>query len=345
MHADSYNFTNLARKLRFIFIESLLQKGGFMKSYDLNLLPQKINEGSITTKQAVDCISSFVIQNYRVFGLQKYDEDFRSDILVSLLERGEHLIHLYNPEYGDFFSFLYCYIQSLANSQIKSFAKRAIQEKINFEEGIKTLEETNSLYQRYNSQYLEETKVPYAPKKVPAEELSQALQQIAKSTSDKKMLVLALKSSFYITDYQISRICKMYRFNPEHFYALVQYCKDSINRKAQRREMFQQRRNFAYYHHKRYKKLIDNLQFDDKKAYKKETLNRFVQMEQKHKHNWQLLNQSFQNGLLTLRPTNKTIAKLLGICERQVTYYLNCAKKDAERKEAENSKICKNKEL
>jgi hypothetical protein len=40
------------------------------------------------------------------------------------------------------------------------------------------------------------------------------------------------------------------------------------------------------------------------------------------------LNKAFEEGHLYLRPTNKTIANLLGICERQVAYYIKCAKRE-----------------
>ena len=46
--------------------------------------------------------------------------------------------------------------------------------------------------------------------------------------------------------------------------------------------------------------------------------------------NWKRLNRAFENGLLYLRPTTKTVANLMGICERQVSYYINTAKKEIE---------------
>ena len=43
-------------------------------------------------------------------------------------------------------------------------------------------------------------------------------------------------------------------------------------------------------------------------------------------HNWEKLNNKFQNGLVTVKPSNLSIANILGICERQVSYYIMCAK-------------------
>ena len=86
-----------------------------MKSFNLNLLPEQLQNGSITRKEAVNQICSFISKNYPVFGLQKYDEDFRSDLILKVIERGDHLLDLYMPEHGNFFCFLHTYVTSLIN--------------------------------------------------------------------------------------------------------------------------------------------------------------------------------------------------------------------------------------
>ena len=53
-----------------------------------------------------------------------------------------------------------------------------------------------------------------------------------------------------------------------------------------------------------------------------------LKKQKKHYKTWQTLNKKFSDGFLFLRPTNKTVADLLGICERQISYYINCAKQD-----------------
>ena len=304
-----------------------------MKSFDLNRLPEQIQNGSITRKDAVNTICSFITNNYRVFGLQKYDEDFRSDIILKLLERGERILDLYHPEYGNFFCFLHTYIKSVVSTRLKALYKENLTKNIQLEEYGFVTEERMVNYQKLELCTHEERKVPYAPKKIPPEELITTLQQSAEDKTDKKLLVLALKSSFYITDSQIEKVCAYYDIKPSFFYQIIQFCKDSVFRRKQRREIFQERRNFAYYHHKRYKKMLDNLDGEDIETVLKRM--KFQNLEQKHLNNWKKLNASFEKGLLQLRPTNKTIAELLGICERQVTYCLNCVRKEVERIEAE----------
>ena len=42
----------------------------------------------------------------------------------------------------------------------------------------------------------------------------------------------------------------------------------------------------------------------------------------KHTQLWISLNKKLKDGVINIRPTNKAIADVLGICERQVSYYI-----------------------
>ena len=55
---------------------------------------------------------------------------------------------------------------------------------------------------------------------------------------------------------------------------------------------------------------------------------KYEKLEKKHEKNWKNLNKSFEDGHLYLRPTNKTVANIMGICERQVAYYIRTAKNE-----------------
>ena len=302
-----------------------------MKSFDLNLIPQMIEEGTITSKGAVNLICCFISRNYPVFGLLKYDEDVREDVVVKFMERGERFLRTYNPQQGSFFCYLHNHITSIINSLNKSMYRRSITDRINFEECIITTEEKMLKYQKLDYHLLEQKKVPYAPSKVPADELCKTLRSIADGSSDKKLLVLALKSSFYITDDQVEKVCQYYKIKPSFFYQIIQLCKDSVLKKKKHREELQERRNFAYYHHKRYRKMIDGLSDDTINADHKRM--KFQSLENKHRKNWKRLNSSFEKGIMQLRPTNKTIADMLGICERQVTYCINSIREEADQNE------------
>lgn len=309
-----------------------------MKSYDLNELPELIENGKLSRKEAVDIICSFICQNYKVFNLQKYDEDFRSELLIYFLEKGEKVFTNYNPKLGDFFTFLYCYINSLVITKMRSTYLNNAKEKLLISEAINSIIEYEPSSIAFTPAKKAQTKVPYKPSVSNLDELRQLFAHYKPDNDDKKIIVLAIKSSFYITDEQIQKICNLYKIDINYFYEIIEYCKQSIQDKTERRIKMEQRRNYDYYHSKRYENELiklhnsetqnKNLQLEEKLTYKKN----------KHYNNWKKLNDRLENGCLYLRPTTKTISKLLGICERQINYYINCAKKDAEKKTKENEK-------
>lgn len=309
-----------------------------MNQPKLNQLPEELYSGRMTEKEVINQICSFVAQNYPIYGLHKYDEDFRQDIILRLLERGSHVLHLFNPKFGDFFTFLYCYVSTLINTRLKTLGMISIREKLTFEESINTLDDKETKYHRIDFTNFEEPKAPLAQRKITPEELQSAVKDLTLRHKDKKVFILALKSSYYLTDEQIQRICKLYGFKPEYFYNMVQQCKDSLETKSIRREKAKERRNFAYYHHKRYSRILRDLEEEETMEHKYLLQRKYESRQKKHLQNWNRLNQAFEKGLLYLRPTNKTVANLMGICERQVNYYINCAKKEIEKTESENNK-------
>ena len=301
-----------------------------MKNFDLNCNHFQIKKGIITRKQAVHSIATFLLDNYRIFGLQKYDEDFRGDLILSFLEKGEHLFELFNPEYGEFFTFLYCFIISLSQTKMKTLARKTINEKCILAEAIKDLEEKENLYSSICYQTFETGKTPFRACSMNAKELRDAFSANTRSKQDKKILVLALKSSFYITDEQIKKICSLYKMNRELLYQMIQYCKASIDDKKVKHEKALQRRNSEYFlKNKCYCDLERLKSKEDESVYyiQEEKIKR---KQNKHNKNLDLLNKNFKNGYLSLRPTTKTVADILGICERQVNYYISCARRNLE---------------
>ena len=301
-----------------------------MNSMELNELSDQLLRGEISEKEMIKHICTFVVKNYPIFGLQKYDEDFRQEVLLNLIEKGNRLLNQFNPAFGDFFTYLYCYICTIINTKIKQQMVQSMKEKINFEECILTLEEKKEKYHRIDFNNFDLPKAPLAPPHIPPEEIQEALKNLSLKHDNKKIIVLALKSSYYLTDDQIQRICKISGIKKEYFYNLIQQCKESLDYKTRRRERAQERRNFAYYHHKRYRKIIQKLDCDLDQEKLRRLKEHYACKEKKHWHNWKSLNNAFEKGHIYLRPTNKTVANLMGICERQVNYYINCARKDLE---------------
>lgn len=313
------------------------KRGKSMNQKDLNNLPQQLRAGIITPKGAINVICNFVAKNYPIYGLHKYDEDFRQDIILTLIEKGPKLLQMYNADYGDFFTFIYYYISTLINSRIKNRIMNKMKDNLAIEESIRSFDEKEYDYHRIDFKNFDIPKAPFARKTISPDELQQAIKTLSLKHQDKKVIILALKSSYYLTDSQIQKICKIYKIKPDYFYSMIQHCKDSIEKRTNKREKAQERRNFAYYHHKRYSRILQNLKEEEILENKYYVREQFEHKESKHRSNWNKLNKAFEQGHLYLRPTNKTVANLMGICERQVNYYINCAKKELSKNDITNT--------
>ncbi len=307
--------------------KKLRSKKQFMTIEELKTLPELIATGKITSKQAIDEIGGFINQNYPVFGLNKYDEDFRSDIILMFFEKANRILETYNDKTSDFFTYLYSTISSLINSRRKKLAIQSLKENIDYHEGINMNEEKVYFYKNTNSYGQDLREVPFAYKPQNIDALKKMFRELANENCDKKILVLAIKSCFYITDEQVQKVCKIYNLKEKDLYDAIQYCKNTLEEKSEKRIKIQERRNYAYYHHKKYDSQLEKIK-DSERETDFLRKNNILEKEKKHYKTWQKLNKKFSDGFLFLRPTNKTVADLLGICERQISYYINCAKED-----------------
>lgn len=294
----------------------------------LNQIPKLVVSGKMSKEEGVQYLASFVTKNYKIFGLHKYDEDFRSDIVLFILEKGERIIDIYDSDSGDFFTFFYCFIKSQIKSSVKKMSRQIIHDKFSYEESVENYENNAFNYQKVNFPDLSinQTQVPYIHKKVTLSDLKKGIEENKLERYDRSLLILALKSAFYLTDSQILKICKIYDMDPDFFYNLIQFLRDGILSKKDRQDIFIQRRNSAYFHHKKYQEQIHYLEEKDSpnSDLERESLAKRNELQM---HNLDMLNQKFENGFIYLRPSTKILANVLGICERQVNYYLQCVRK------------------
>ena len=90
----------------------------------------------ISKKIALHKLAIFLTSNSGIFGLNKKDEDFKSEVVLLLLERGENILDQFNPEYGTFSTYSFCFIKSLMNIVNRKQAAKNIQEFHNISESI-----------------------------------------------------------------------------------------------------------------------------------------------------------------------------------------------------------------
>ena len=301
-----------------------------MKQEDFNQLFDDVKNGVIEKKEALGMLGKFIQENYPMFGLHRFDEDFRAELLVSFFEKGEKLFDNYDPQKTDFFKFFFYYIIGLISSDRRYIARNSLKETLLFEEDVVSY---STKERNYSIQNTFESKMLYSSKKssdeykpLSFEQLREIFSKILAKSADKKILVLALKSCFYLTEIHIKKISELYNIDEVIMYDAIQYCKMSVISKSVKVQKILERRNYNYFHHRKCEKRITELDECVDKIESRIIKDRLVKLDGIHYNHWQALNRKFADGFLYLRPTNKTIGDLLNISVRQVSYYINCAR-------------------
>jgi len=140
------------------------------------------------------------------------------------------------------------------------------------------------------------------------------------ASNAKTALILALKSSYYIPAERIDIVSSYCSLNSAELHRIIIELNSLLYSKISRRNLIIERRNNAYYFHRKYAAQLKYGSRDKLQA------SAVSEKYARQTENWKRKNALLQNSRYRVCPTNKMIADLLGICERQVSYYINRAK-------------------
>lgn len=315
---------------------------------DINALPGLVKSGRISSKQALGMLAEMIQENPYFFRLVSYDEDTRSDLILSVLQNGRFVFDRYNPQFGEFRT----YFMSFLRGQLLTLSRRNAAR---FYSSMSLDQELPSEYERSAEMYardefpLAEARftpcdpppaagAPYRIAPVPENRRAAGNAEFAgrwrknRSASAKTALVLALKSSFYLTDRHIDEVSRRFGIDSDNLHRTVEDIKSTLRKRTEKFTSLKERRDKAYYLHKKYR---FQLQYCRQETIQK---NRIRELYEKQTRNWKRKNEILQQKSYRVCPTNREIAGLLGICERQVSYYIRKGKEmgnDGE-KEADN---------
>ena len=318
---------------------------------DIELIPEKVASGKMNWEQVTRELVVFIIRNKPLFGLQKHDEDLISDFIIQFLVRGPESLSEYEGSKGGFLSYLFCIIRNILSGLYKKETIKSRIEYHNVNESIANYENKIDAYKNINYTDFERPKVPYACKKISIEAFQTAcktdsyhIKQVIKSeesTFEKEimsklkgyspkmiqniLMVLALISSYYITDSQVELITKLLNINNTVMHEVIQEMKSLMERRISNKEKMEMRRNKAYYNHKTIRDMIIWNEINcTEPQYENLVLSKKYE---KNTKSWKKLNHQLEEGKILIRPTTKLIAKVLGMSSRQVTYYQSIARK------------------
>ena len=300
-----------------------------MRKLNLNLIPDMLQKNEVTRKEALNLLCEFILSDKPVFGLIKFDEDFVSELILRILERGTVIFDSFNPESGSFYTYFFKYVQSVKFHLLKELSINELKYKHVVELSKEDL-------------YISDTNCTYYPSKSMIKNEEKNIDEILNKSDiypkdflklikkhprgyEKLLLVLALKSSYNITETNINMIASCCNIDKEKLQEIVDYLNDKLECKLTRKRKLEEKRNSVYFYKKKYEHQIKKLSEEVKED------NKYVSESLTEKYNrkyekWGNLNKKLNNSSHFLKPTNKEIANVLGLCERQVNYYIKALK-------------------
>ncbi len=300
-----------------------------MRKFNLNLIPDMLQKNEVTRKEALNLLCEFILSDKPVFGLIKFDEDFVSELILRILERGTVIFDSFNPESGSFYTYFFKYVQSVKFHLLKELSINELKYKHVVELSKEDL-------------YISDSNSTYYPSKSMIKNEEKNIDEILNKNDiypkdfiklikkhprgyEKLLLVLALKSSYNITERNINMISSCCNIDKEKLQEIVDYLNDKLECKLTRKRKLEEKRNSVYFYKKKYEHQIKKLSEEVKED------NKYVSESLTEKYNrkyekWGNLNKKLNNSSHFLKPTNKEIANALGLCERQVNYYIKALK-------------------
>jgi len=285
-----------------------------------NDLVKDVTEKRVTVSDAVNRIAVSIQTDYKVFGLAKYDEDLRASVVLDFLKTGYKLFDRYNENYGSFFNYLQSYIRGLTQTRIKKFAV----------ENAKTQVEILHCEENYNEEvekhafslcteqknYVQIPNKPVKKGKTPLT-LKEFMQKRIIDQGAKPAVVIALRSCYDLSDTIINNICESYNIDKDDFFKNVQELKDLQYPKYCRHIEYENSRNEAFFMHRRYSPSMADYE-NSTEALKAQFMERYKNSTDL----WNKKNRNLEKGRYHYNPTNAVLAERLGVCTRQISYYI-----------------------
>ena len=318
---------------------------------ELEELPEAVRDGKISVKDALGKLAEgFRMLPY--FRNITKDDDITSDMVLSLLQHGQYLFLRYDRKFGKFMSYFASYMRLL----YRTARRKKVREQFNAL--CVSVTEHENFFQNEEKYFQDEyccralkfkPYFPSIPDRLPYKirrserEISQNSPNYAfdpsenendacktkisqycreKHRIEKKIaLAVSLKSCYYLDDEHIEAISSFCEIPKDELTDTVEKLRFSLHPRIEKFEEIKNRRDRAYFLHRRYKLRLDYCLANMKDSEEIRNLYEF------HTKNWLEKNSILQEKTYPVCPTNKVIADILGVCERQVGYFLNNAKR------------------
>lgn len=319
---------------------------------NLNSIPELIESKIITTEDAARMIAEDIARNPEDYYLNSDDEDILSELCVQILQSNDFIFKNYKKEKCRFRTWLlkilkYKILSIIRENRLKNSGENFIKQypRFQYEMQAELYEMDEAAFKiAHIKPFIKKTedKISYREKRSgkkskeiePPEKIQEEKPRIkmrdlvsywANRTSPKAKtaLILALKSSYYITDEHIDSVCNYCEISKKLMQETIDELKNSIPERHKKIEMLQNRKTKSFNFHMKLEKQISEALETEKK-------DELSKKYEYHTKKWQERKNRTKTNSIKLCPTNKQLAEILGIGERQVGNYIKNAEIIAE---------------
>ncbi|MCQ2585907.1 MAG: hypothetical protein MJ185_09980 [Treponema sp.] len=298
----------------------------------INSLYEKVEKKEMSVTSAVNLIAEIIQENYKVFDPKKREseqqQDFQSNVIFEFLRTG-HKIFGPLPEGKDFYTVVCSRIRGIVQTQIK---KSADSNKISLVNLHNSKNDFENEQEKYSFILVVDDKlsVPYAPKNSPDFKLKPvSLKEFMNKRSSfkeaKPAVISALRECYDIPDSIVYKLCEKYNIDSNDFFKNIQELKEIQIEKYERHREYCNNRNASFFIHQRYTPGISDYE-NASDSYKRTMKRRY----ETSTHQWELKNKKIKNGKFHYTPSNELLSQKLGICIRQISYYIKKTRELAE---------------
>ncbi|MBP5402867.1 MAG: hypothetical protein J6Y36_06900 [Treponema sp.] len=296
----------------------------------LDEIPELVKSKKLSVSQACIEMYKIIYTNYPRFNLKNFDEDTRSDFLLYFLEKkAKTIIERFNPEIATFGSYVYSTLQSAQITFLNSLAlKSDISNSVLLDSILTYDDKMEEEVEKVTAISDEEPVYKYSRKAKKEKIPSLVYKQIFKKVNHRLpmalskqrkiqqgLLILALKSAWYINDEQIKKVSRICDISPEIITNSVCALKSKLITKALNRREIEKSRNRAYCFVNTYRHELE-LTDPDENKFKYKEIKRKLDYQTSA---WTNKNQLLLNGRFKIAPTNSEIADVMGLPYRLIS--------------------------
>ena len=295
-----------------------------MRNIDIESLPQAVKNNELSKKEAARMIWEDVYIHPKKYGLILFSEDQKSELLLSIQSLFEKLFDKFIPGSISFRTFITGCIANYKNTFLKTQLINELERRTLLSYFIAKTEED---VEKYMINIDDEEECGISENKKSISDFTNSEQ--GKGNDKKKRiaeltaLVLMMKACKDIDEDTLKSVSEFTGIHKAELFKTVEELKKSMERKEERSQLLIRKRNNAFFFHRKYMQQMTAAKSSEKTI-----------RELKEKYNKQTKKWEIHNKNLSVRsntPSNKEIAKIIGLKPRTVSFYINHAKKESNR--------------